>query len=419
MLSTKEVIEDLKFMCGQTNAHWICFDDIHTENMKADTALYLKELKRLGYLTEDLLVMGFMHPAYAGGLEIKHQEEALGSGYTLKGKGKCNKRLVVLSGFSRQIDNHTVYHEGAHLYQFEYNMFNICNRGEYETYLSETHANTFAAMVLLLKSENMLEYKKQQLSLFANSVSIVNDECKNKQFIYYLSLPIELELMKRIKKEGRRNVERKFSKKGHLDFKKIAFYTARLVRQFGFSEEEFSEIQKGKYVLRYELLKRKAKANRILGKTYRYYEKQRRKSQEHRHDAIEAKRIKIKKEKLEPLPSIGKEAEIINAACALDNFQVQLFQRYKIYDSLLNITEGKVCVVPDELKRNKETLEYITATYEKMQKIYHRWEKEASFQNLVSELLSSETRESVWTLKEEKRKNLKRRNFEFGFFRER
>ena len=410
-------MSDLNTICAQTKARWLCYDDIHTVDLQADTARYLKELKRIGYSTIDALAMGHMDLAYGGGLEINHQEESKGGGYTLNGKNDNKKRLVVLSDCSRLMDYHTIYHEAGHLYQFEYNIFNVRWRGEYETYLSETHANTFAAMVLLLKSQNMIEYKKKRLALFAYGISTIND--KRKKLLYYTSLPVELELMKIVRKEGRKNMRLKFSKKGNLDFKKIAFFTAALVRKYGFTQEEFKEIQEGSFVRNYENLKRKAKAHRILGKAFIYQQKFLTKKQEKRHTEIEKKRITEIPKRLNPLDESSKEAQMINAACALDNFQVRLFHKYRIFDCLSDVVEGEVCKAPEEYKRNPEALEEITTTFDKMEKIYQRWKNEPHFQDLTDKLLFIETRDEVWAIKEEKRKELQRRNFEFGLVKER
>ena len=417
MLSKKEVISDLNTICAQTKAHWLCYDDIHTVDLNVDAERYLKELKRIGYSTTDSLAVGYVDLAYGGGLEINHLEEANGGGYTLNGKNNNKNRLVVLSGSLRLMDYHTIYHEAGHLYQFEYNIFNVRWRGEYETYLSETHANTFAAMVLLLKSQNMIEYKKKRLALFANGVNTLSD--KRKKLLYYTSLPVELELMKIVRKEGRNNMRLKFSKKGNLDFKKIVFFTAGLVRKYGFTKEEFKKIQEGSFVQNYENLKQKAKAHRILGKAFVYQQWLLKKKQEKRHTEIEKKRITKIKKKLDPLDESNKEAQMINAACALDNFQVRLFQQYRIFDCLSDVVEGEICKVPEEYKGNLKALEEITTTFDKMKTIYQKWENEPYFQDLTNKLLFIQTRDKVWKIKEEKRKELQRRNFEIGLVKER
>ncbi len=417
MLSKKEVISDLNSICAQTKARWLCYDDIHTVDWQSDTKRYLKELNRIGYSAIDSLAMGYMDLAYGGGLEINHQEEARGGGYTLNGKNNNKRKLVVLSGSSRLIDYHTIYHEAGHLYQFEYNIFNVRYRDEYETYLSETHANTFAAMVLLLKAQNMIEYKKKRLALLANSVNTVND--KRKKLLYYVSLPIELELMKIIKREGRKNMRLKFSKKDNLDFKKIAFFTADLVRKYGFTREEFKKMQEGAFVKNYENLKRKAKAHRILGKAFLYQQKFLWKKQEKCHTEIEKERITKIPKRLNPLAEGNKEVRMINAACALDNFQVRLFQEYKIFDCLSEVVEDKVCKVPEEYKKNLKALEEITATFDKMKTIYQKWQDDPYFQDLTNKLLFIETRDEVWAIKEEKRKEQQKQKFQFKIQNER
>ena len=122
MLSVEDVKQDLQRACDETNSHWFCYDDIYTENYQQDALKYICETKRIGFSVGELLHSGYIQPAYGGGYEIVHQQEALSSGYTLRNPKK-KKSLVVVSGFERDMDKHVVYHEICHTYQVKYNIF--------------------------------------------------------------------------------------------------------------------------------------------------------------------------------------------------------------------------------------------------------------------------------------------------------
>ena len=399
MLTADEVKEDLNSICAQTKAHWLCFDDIHTEDSQKDFTLYLKEMQRLGYTKEDLLYGRNIEPSYGGGLEIKHQQEAYYSGYAANGPNK--NRLVVLSGFDTDNDKYTVYHECAHLFQFKYNILNINSRNDYTTYLIEVHANTFAAMVLLLKADNILEYKKRHLARFADGIYRIND--KRSEQLYYISLPIELQLMKEIRKNGRLNTLRQFQKNGHLDFKKIIFYTKNLVQKYTYSPEEFEKIKNGTPPLKHFMLQTRAKVHRFLGETYWQHEffKYRKKSKH--HTKIEKQRIKAQLEKVKRLPDTTEENQIINELCTLDCCQVEMICQYGIFNALSDIQHKRPLEMSESLRQNKKIIENISYTFQKMREIYEKHEQNKMFQSLFPKLQTLDGRDEIWALKEKAR----------------
>ena len=413
MLSAKQVKEDLDFICTQTNARWLCYDDIHTINFQKDAELYIKEMKRLGYSKEVLLLTKGLEPAYAGGVEIKHQQEAFCSGYTLNGQENNNNRLVMLYGFDTDNDKHTVYHECAHLYQFKYNIFNMRNRGDYNTYLAEVHANTFASMVLLLKADSVLEYKRRSLCRIADDVSKMASE--KQEYIHYISLPVELALMKEIRKKGRKNALKEFSKNGYLDFKKIIFYTKKLVEQYGYSETEYEQIKKGKPSLKYIRLKNKAKAFHILGRAYWICQMLKDRRKNRKHNRIEEERTKIKIEKIKKLPENDDEAKILNAVCRLDNYNVKMICTYDIWRSLQDVErENGVLTIPKDLKLKDKDVEDLKQTFEAMCEIYQKWKDDKLFQQLFHAIETLDGRDHVWEIKEKRQKEIEKKKFIFG-----
>lgn len=417
MLKAKDVINDLNDICAETNAHWLCYDDIHTLDAQKDADIFIREMGRLGYSLDVLLIKHYVEPAYAGGFEIKHQEEAKLSGYTMNGKYGNKNKLVVVAGLDEDNDKYVVYHEAAHLYQFKYNIFDMRYRDEYRKYLSETHANTFSAMVLLLKSDSVLEYKKRRLARIADGISKLND--KRAELVYYISLPIELALIKEIRRKGRKNVVREFSKKdGRLDFKKMIFFTKSLVEKYGYSKDEFEKIKKGDtYVPRYFLLKSKAKSYRILGKAYWSYEMLKYRKKARYNADIEKKRLICIKEKLKPLEEVDKNTRILNSVCVLDSFSVSMICNYNIWTSLKKLKEDSALDIADDLDKKKK--QEVKEIFEKMKDIYQKWQNEPYFQELFSKIVTLDGRDEVWALKEQKQKELQSRNFEFGFHNER
>ena len=400
MLTADEVKRDLNDICAQTNAHWLCYDDIHTENKQKDVSTYIREMQRLGYSKLMLLYAGNIQLSYCGGLEIKHQEEMYFSGYTMNGYKSNKNRLIVLSGFETDNDKHTVYHECAHLLQFKYNTFDINSRNNYTTYLSEVHANTFASMVLLLKSGSVLEYKKRRLGRFADGVEKIAEG-----MFYYMSLPIELQLMKEIRKNGRLNTVRDFQKDGRLDFEKILFYTQALVEKYAYSEEEFNQIKNHTPPLKHLLLQSKARALHLLGKAYWKHEFFKYRKKTKKHTQIEKARIKSQFEKVKRLPQNTHRAEIINEICRLDCYQVEMTAEYGIFNSLSALKDNTVSLaVSDSLKDNLNKIEDMAKTFQKMCDIYQKYKDDKLFQSLFKKIETLNGRDEVWALKEKERR---------------
>ena len=402
MLTADEVKQDLNSICAQTNAHWLCYDDIHTIDKDKDVATYLKEMERLGYSKKMLFLMGSIELSHGGGLEINHQEESFLSGYTLNGRNKNKTRLVILSGFQTDNDRHTVYHEGAHLLQFKYNIFNMRYRDDYTTYLSEVHANTFAAMVLLLKAKNVLEYKKCRLARLADGGYKFFDA--RPKMLYYISLPIELQLLKEIRKKGRLNMFNQFSKNGNLDFKKILFHTKSLVEKYAYSEQEFKQLKSQKEHFKHLALGQMAKAYRILGQTYWQSEALKSRRRMVKHADIEYERAKLKVDKVRRLSQKTPKAEIINEICKLDCFNVEMTSRYGIFSSLADIQDGALAPQCSARMEDQATqVENIIQTYENMRQIYEHYKNNEMFSSLYEKLKTFEGRNEIWALKAKER----------------
>ena len=401
MLSADEVKRDLNDICAQTNAHWLSYDDIHTENKLKDVSIYLREMQRIGYSKLMLLYAGNIELSYGGGLEIRHQEEMHFSAYTMNGREKNKNRLIVLSGFDTDNDKHTVYHECAHLFQYKYNIFNTENEDDYTTYLSEVHANTFASMVLLLKADSVLEYKKRRLARFADGVEKITEG-----MFYYMSLPVELQLMKEIRKNGRLNTVRSFQKRnGALDFKKIFFYTKNLVEKYAYSEAEFQKIKNHTPPSKHLLLQSKARAYHLVGKAYWEHEFFKYRKKIKKHTKIEKARIQAQLEKIERLPQKTCRAEIINEICRLDCYQVEMTNEHGIFNSLAALKDNSMPLeVSDSLKDNPNKMEETAKTFQKMREIYQKYENNILFQLLFKKLETLNGRDEVWALKEKERR---------------
>ena len=399
MLTAEEVRRDLNDICAQTSAHWLCYDDIHTEDKEKDVNLYLREMQRIGYSKLMLLYTGNIQLSYGGGLEIKHQVEACFSGYTRNGYQKNKNMLVILSGFDTDNDKHTVYHECAHLLQFKYNTFGIRYRNDYTTYLSEVHANTFASMVLFLKADSVLEYKKRRFGRFADGVEKISENV-----FYYMSLPVELQLMKEIRKNGRLNTLRSFQKNGRLDFKKILFYTKDLVEKYAYSEEEFNQIKNHTPPFKHLLLQKKAYAYRLVGKAYWEYEFFRYHKKQKKHTKIEKARIQKALKKVKCLPRKTSLAEIINEICMLDCYQVEMTSKYEIFNSFYALKNNTVPLeIPSSLKETPDKIKQIQKTFEKMRAIYQKYKENEMFQSLFEKLETFDGRDEIWALKEKER----------------
>ncbi len=401
MSTEQNVLQDLKDICAQTKARYLMYEDIHTEDYERDSALFIKEMGHIGIHCDELLEKALIVPEYGGGFSIKHHDEKTCGGYTQEGNRKC---LMVLPGFHEDREKETIYHEAAHVYQYKYNILDVIKNDDYTKYRTEVHANVFSTMVSLLKAKSILDYKKQKLSRFLEGVATINSD--EEELIYYLSLPIELALMREIRKKGRLKTKEEFSKHGILDYKKIAFYTAQLVKKHCFSQEEFEKIKNKEITSKYEKLKRKAKAYRILGSIYvfkkeRYYIKK-----ENKHHQLEIKRLKKIAKKLAPLCENNEENKVINALCQIDNCQVYLAQDVGFFPDLeLVVTEQET--IPERLEEDEK--KWVEETFQKIKTIYEKWKENDFFQKYFAKINDNYQRNVIWDLKEQKKKELEQR----------
>ena len=266
MPSKKTLIKDLNDICLQTDAEWLCASDIYTLNIKEDEEKFLTTFRKAGLLKKDLLSRNIVMLEYGGGLRFNY-EDVLGSGYTIPVSPNY-KAVVAFAGFKTDSEQTTIYHECAHLFQRKYEIFSKkdIRDDKYRKYLQEVHANTFASMVMLLRAKDVLSFKKQQNYCLASDIEGFNRNYPESKFYY--SLPIVLELIKDVRRQGRADAIQNFSNNGNLDFKKIAFYTADLVQKHAYSSIEFYQITHNMPVSSYDLLKQKAKSWHMLGERY-------------------------------------------------------------------------------------------------------------------------------------------------------
>lgn len=399
-MKSNTVRSDLQQICEDTYAQYLCYDDIHTTDEKKDVEKYLQALKKAGYSLRQSLKNGIISPEYGGGLKINHFGEREEAGYTLSAKN--GRSLVVVSGFDTDYERNTVYHECAHLYQQKLNLFALQKDEDYRKYLQEVHANTFASMVMLLRSKTVLEYKKQQLCRIATGINTFNRT--NQKHFYYLSLPLELELIKDVRRKGRKNVLKSFSKNGRLDFEKMACYTADLVEKYAYSKQQWRKILQNQSVWKYDRLKRKAKAWRVLGKKYVAYDTKKYALKQERHTLIDQQRWARVKEKLKNIPQIDEEARILNAVCAIDVWQTKLAQAYAYYEDLNSVVKNQTVYFEQKFKADSK--KNILHTRDVIRDLYYQFEGRPLFEKLFAQIQDIHQRDEVWAKKFQKEKQV-------------
>lgn len=401
MLSKETIIKDLNDICRQTNAEWLCALDIYTPNIKADEEKFLQAYRKVGLSKKYVIFRTEVALEYGGGLKFNYHKLYSG-GYTLQPSGEYQS-LVLLSGFETAFDQSTVYHECAHLYQRKHDFFGKSSvRNEtYRKYLKEVHANVFATMALLLRSEDVLSFKKQQLYCLSEDIQRFNNNDKESKF--YISLPIVFELIKAVRKQGRAKTLQKFSKNGNLDFQKIAFYTADLVRKYAYNQCEFEKILRGETFSSYEIIKQKAKAWHQMGR--KYVEMQHEKTMERIDHYIEVKdkrQIEID-QKLKKLEETDEKAKIINAVCEIDTCHARLSQTFGIYTDLDYVVSNKI-VDAYGSALSTDDKKQVSEICAQAGKIYQKWRKNVFFKRLYSKINHPDTRDEVWNMKFKKEK---------------
>ena len=403
MIEKQILIDDLNNICEHTNAQWVCSQDFYTLNISEDETKFCKFFQDAGYNTKkDLVATKHAYMEYGGGLRFKY-EDVISGGHVISVSEKYKAPLII-SGFDTHFDQMTIYHECAHLYQRKHNFFEqkAGRDYEYKKYLKEVHANTFATMVLLLRAKDILSFKQQQQYCLAHDVQTYNRNSKNSK--YYISLPIVLNLLKAVKKEGRANTLRKFSKKGKLDFEKIAFFTADFVNMYAYKPLEFYKISHNATFEYHEMMKRKAKAWRMLGEKYIIAENKKLQKRKSDYTYIREQRYSQTNQKIKKLPEIDEKAKVINAVCAIDVLNTRLNQDFDIYTNLDNLVSGQVYFfhnIQDKGKRQEAA-----KICEEMAQIHKQWRKNHYYKKLFLKINHPDTRDKVWSIKFKKEREI-------------
>lgn len=392
MLNKEILIKDLDDICRQTDAQWLCCQDVYTENILKNEEKFVSVFRQAGLSKTDVLLRGYATLEYGGGLAFNYQD-VIGGGYTVTAS---EERIapVVFAGFETDFDQITIYHECGHLYQRKHNFFET-KTIPYRKYLKEVHANVFASMVVLLRASDVLSFKQQQICCLASDIQTFNQKAKKDSF--YISLPVTLQLVKAVRKEGRAEMLEKFSRNGSLDFEKIAFYTADLVKKHAYTSQEFYQISHNMESVSYDLLKQKSKAWHMLGEHYVLSQIGEQKEREKRYKLIKEQRRAQTEHKLKPLPEIDEKAKVINAVCAVDILNTRLNQDFGVYGDLCDTTSKNTYYLgylKDEAKRNEA--EKICG---EIAEIYQKWRKNLFFKKLFSKISHPDTRDCVWDLK--------------------
>lgn len=402
MIEKQTLIDDLNNICQQTNSQWLCVSDVFTSNISEDETKFCKVFQEAGLTKKDMLVGKDVSLEYGGGLRFNYNG-VTGGGHIINVKEKYIAPLV-FSGYDSHYDQLTIYHECAHLYQRKYGFFNknTIQDMKYRKYLKEVHANTFATMVLLLRAKDILSFKKQRQYCIAQNIKTFNQNTENSK--YYISLPIVLNLLKEIRRQGRANTLRQFSKKGKLDFEKIAFFTADFVRRYAYNFQEFYQILNDGTVASYEALKQKTKASQMLGENYLIKEQKKlHKCRSYYEQICEIRRAKTDK-KIKKLPEVDEKAKVLNAVCAIDVLNTRLNQDFEIYADLDNMVSGKTyCFykIQDDKKRQE-----IMKICDEMAQIHQQWRKNLYYKKLFLKINHPDTRDEVWNIKLKKEREI-------------
>ena len=385
MITKKEIIKDLEYICKQTDSRVLFYDDIHTSSYQKDAELFIKEMERLGYSKETLFNADYIRSVYGLGVMINHQGEEADGGYMLCSTNS-EKNLLVLPGLNSISEKHAVYHEAAHAYQNKDKLFKQNVSNKYNDYLEEIHAETFASMVMLLKAKNVLEYKKLKLYRMAIELKFINDCDITSEELYYVSLPVELGLIKEIRRQGRKNVQKRFDDNGTLNFQAIAQYTRKIVKKYAYSKAEFEQIRKGKPTRRYKNLERQAKAFRILEKAALLRERIKIELKILKHKRITYQRDARINKLMKWTPKDKKE-RLIKGIYDLDGINIHLSQDLNVF-SFFESVEDKNKPLSVSRKDCRSTLEklHIVHLLDAGRSIYDQYKDEPYFQKLFNKI---------------------------------
>lgn len=419
MLKAQEVREDLDKICRSSDAVWLDYDSIHTNDGQADLDKYLKAYEYLGVDKGQLMSLGGIVLKFGGGHQISYGSAAALGGY-ISTNTKNGKSLVCVSGFDLLIEQYSVYHECGHLFQNKLNFFNdSALRRDYGRYLSEVHANIFASAVIFLKTPKIIDYKKAQVWMFSKGVRdfFSSDDAWQGSFgnkvsrYYYVSLPIELALLRDIHKQGRKNFIKKYTlSNGSIDFENLARYCKQIVDNNAYSQDYFMGIIKNPDTFKEQRIYKQKKVYRFLGSAFGYHLAAQMYKKTKQHQAIDRKQRQLQRKLLKPLPDVDDEAIIFNRVADIDMLQVAVSQKYCEPINLYKVV-SKDKEVYDKLKsyksRSPEKYKAMRAAYSKICRIYNENQDSEQFKrqfNQISEPFKG--RAAFWQLHETKRMQL-------------
>lgn len=158
------------------------------------------------------------------------------------------KTVVLYAPAALPLDSaNSFYHEAGHMLQNVYGHFDKSTNSEnydevlYQTYLRETHAETFAQTVLLLKAKDQKEYDflKQEGTKKARR-ALVEDVGRNRRSAYNF-YPMSKKVISELDDLGEDGRKMFLDENGRIDFEQVSSYTAGIVKEQAYSRDQFSK----------------------------------------------------------------------------------------------------------------------------------------------------------------------------------
>ncbi|MBO6281099.1 MAG: hypothetical protein J6N49_01065 [Alphaproteobacteria bacterium] len=265
----EQIRNDIEQISKEVGVAVIAYDDIHNDTINNefhyDFERVINEVSRTQGISyeeaEAILVKDNVLKPLPGG------EYEVDVGTSTRYGGGLNYGDVFFSSSSK--DYHTTLHELAHSLQSEFGMFaeekidklydnaktglredeyddKLLDRGNYNLFLNEQHADCFGSAVLLLRAESAVDFYKQTLdaknmadaSIISGALSFgeTNFGADENSSKFYANRPVIYALIKEIKnirKEGRR--EEYFNENGTINAEKIAKLCENIVMENTYS----------------------------------------------------------------------------------------------------------------------------------------------------------------------------------------
>lgn len=379
MVSQKQLYQDIEKICTQTNATYVCYNNVHIYGENGEPIMlpaFIEKAKELmgPKVSSYLYNSGIIRQQLGGDYDFKVPFEVMDGGgmsYNKIGSEDGHDYRIIYFFDDKTVDDqYNIYHELGHLTQFELNLFNnkelhkiysFMNKGvsrkplsfkklgrkfiegyKYQEHLLETHANAFATTCLLLRCDGKAERIKQSFDCYIRAGNtffegMTDEEKEYPAMKYYSALPVQKAVIREVNRWFNNGEIKKYKDaNGDIDFLAVAQKTHDIVLEHDYSPRTFSQFLNQDIKALHptdEQGWRHSVPEALVARAYKkLFHKERERYLKERTDLHETRDFERKIERFKPLREHDTTAKNLNICCRLDNCLIDLQNSFDCFD---------------------------------------------------------------------------------------